>query len=89
MVISGTEALFDVLSLDEETVTESLRKTTLDAVMNLAKNQKMAAMLINRFDLMNIIDLTRCKVRRIMLIILNEYLYKARFILSFMYSFLF
>ncbi|XP_031575224.1 uncharacterized protein LOC116308861 [Actinia tenebrosa] len=61
MAISGTEALFDVLSADEETVFESLRKAILDAVMNLAKNQKMAAMLINGFDLTKIIDLTRCK----------------------------
>jgi hypothetical protein len=63
MVISGTEALFDVLSADQENVSESLRNAILDAVSNLASNIKMATMLINRFDLSSITDLTRCKVR--------------------------
>ncbi|KAK3743856.1 hypothetical protein QZH41_005254 [Actinostola sp. cb2023] len=60
MIISGTEALFDVLAAEEGT--EDLRNAVLEAIVHLANNQKMASMLID-FGLENVIELTVCKFK--------------------------
>ena len=58
MVISGMEALFDLL--DSSTV-KNLQKAVLGAVMNLAKIPKVAV-LLNEFGLEKIVQLLPCKV---------------------------
>lgn len=59
MVISGTEALFDVLGA--EGGSEELHNAVLEAIDNIASNEKMAAKLVD-FGLDTVIQMIGSKV---------------------------
>ena len=64
MLLSGTEALQQLLSNKKATGPEHLVQAALIALIDIAKNVEMAALMI-RHGLEDIINLTVCKVSQL------------------------